>query len=123
MKQPPTARRWRSMPSWRPRVAGSGTLFTATVSVVAACATVVPGTPVGADAGPQMVVDPTLLDTGTYPTKPRPALGIAGTPLKGAIVEAQRMANYVVGPWEVDPALKARHPIGAFVLDSTEAYR
>lgn len=121
MKQPPTARGWRGILSWRPRVAVSGTLFTATVSVVAACATVVPGTPVSAGNGPQMVVDPTLLDTGAYPTKPRPALGMAGTPQTGVIVEAQRMANYVVGPWEVDPALKARHSTGALVLDSTEA--
>lgn len=76
------------------------------VLTVAGCSTAVPGRPVKAAApvgggG----VDVALLDPGNYPTKPRPPLGVAGDATKGAWVEARRMADNVVGPWEVDPAL------------------
>lgn len=101
------------------------TALTAAVSMVAGCTTVVAGVPTtagrGPYKGPQLVVDATLLDVGSYPVEPQPALGTAGTPARGAIVEAQRMANYVLGPWEVDPALKAQDPMGAQVFNSTEA--
>ncbi len=50
------------------------------------------------------VVDDALLDPGNYPTRPTP-LGAAGDPTIGALVEARRMADYVTGPWEADPAL------------------
>lgn len=46
---------------------------------------------------------PALLNPGNYPTKPHKPYGGAGE--AGLIVEGQRMADYVVGPWEVDPAL------------------
>ncbi|KUI37557.1 hypothetical protein AU194_21560 [Mycobacterium sp. GA-2829] len=103
-----------------------GALLAAAVSMVVACTTVVPGAPViagnGAQLkGPQMVVDPTLLAVGAYPTRPRPALGAAGTPVQGVLVEAQRMANFVVGPWEVDPALKTQNSFGARVLTDAGA--
>lgn len=101
--------------------------LTAVVSMVAGCTTVVAGVPItagkGPPKGPQLVVDPTLLDVGSYPVEPQPALGSAGTPARGAMVDAQRMANYVLGPWELDPALKAQDPMGAQVLNSTEALK
>ncbi|MFD4293670.1 hypothetical protein ACFWPA_05710 [Rhodococcus sp. NPDC058505] len=47
-------------------------------------------------------VDPAALDTGDYPTDPAPAFGNA-TPEEVAPVDGQRMAEFVVAPWEVDP--------------------
>lgn len=101
-------------------------LLAAAVSLVVACTTVIPGTPVIAGNGaqlkvPQLVVDPTLLNVGPYQTKPRPALGTAGSHEEGVLIEAQRMANFVVGPWEVDPALKEQNSFGARVLTDTDA--
>jgi hypothetical protein len=52
-------------------------------------------------------VDASKLDAGNYKTTPRAALGEAGKPEVGALLEAQRLANYVTGPWEVDPSLTA----------------
>ena len=99
--------------------------LTMVVSMVAGCTTVVAGLPLTVGKvphkGPQLVVDPSLLDGGPYPVKPQPALGTAGTPLRGAMVDAQRMANYVLGPWEVDLALKTQYSMGALALNNTEA--
>jgi hypothetical protein len=78
-------------------VLGAATLLTA-------CTSEVSGSPVTAAGPPPGTVDIAGLDVGNYPTTPAP-LGTAGSPEVGAIVEAQRMANYVTGPWEVDPAL------------------
>lgn len=44
-----------------------------------------------------------LLVTGPYPTEPTAAMGLAGP--RGLVIEGQRMAEYVVGPWEVDATL------------------
>ena len=75
---------------------------------LAGCTTLHTGSPVRASDGPPPgAVDTTLLDPGNYPTKPRAPLGAAGTPAKGALLDAQRMADYVIGPWEADPALIA----------------
>lgn len=69
------------------------------------CTSTVAGSAVRASGGPAPgAVDTSLLDAGNYPTKPTP-LGTAGSDVVGRIVEAQRMANYVTGPWEVDPTL------------------
>lgn len=82
----PRARRLRSLAGWL-----------LPVLLVTACATTTTGQAVrDADAPP-------LLDTGNYPTTPNPPLGPAGD--AGAVYEAHRMAEAVVGPWEVDPAL------------------
>lgn len=43
-----------------------------------------------------------LLDTGKYPTTPGHPVGTAGSEATGAVLEAQRMAEYVVGPWQVN---------------------
>jgi hypothetical protein len=51
------------------------------------------------------VVDPTLLNPGNYPITPRPPLGTARDADEGSLLDAQRMADDVTGPWEVDPAL------------------
>ncbi|MGE2818243.1 DUF7373 family lipoprotein [Mycobacterium heidelbergense] len=74
------------------------------VIVVAGCSA--PPKPPTSPAGG---ADVTSLDPGHYPTKPNSSLGNAGDAVKGGWVEARRMANNVVGPWEVDPALTEVH--------------
>ncbi len=60
----------------------------------------------------------TTLDTGNFPTKPRQPLGTAGP--DGSMIEAQRMADFVTGPWEVDPTLTGRYSIGAAIVDPAQ---
>jgi hypothetical protein len=52
---------------------------------------------------PAPIVSADKLDVGGYPTTPRPALGVAGNAPAGIVAEAQHMADFVVGPWDVDP--------------------
>ena len=88
----------------------------------AACSTTVDGSAVkesGAAPGP--TVDISKLDVGPYPTQPGQPLGVTGDPLRGVLVEAQRMANNVVGPWEVDSTLTGWFGFGATVLQSADA--
>lgn len=79
------------------------------VAVTAGCGSTMDGTATkststSAAAG---AVDASQLDHGNYAIEPRQALGEAGKPEVGALLEAQRLANYVTGPWEVDAALTA----------------
>lgn len=76
-----------------------------TAAAVAACTTVVDGAAVWAPGEAPPGVDVALLDTGNYPRTPQPPLGAAGTPLKGLLLDAARMASHVVGPWEIDTRL------------------
>ncbi|MDO8942797.1 MAG: hypothetical protein Q7U75_06410, partial [Desulfobacterales bacterium] len=103
----------------RRRARACAALLTATSLILSACTTVVQGLPVNASGRP-LTVDTALLDVGNYPTKLRPPLGTAGTPLAGAINDGQRMGNHVVGPWEVDPTLKSTYAMGARVLTSPD---
>lgn len=64
------------------------------------------------------IVSPALLDAGTYPTAPRPPLGTAGDPRAGAIADAHNLADFVVGPWEVDDALITPYLATYYLLDS-----
>lgn len=50
-------------------------------------------------------VDVSALDPGNYPTKPLPPMGNGGDRQHVAVLEANRIAEVVVGPWEVDPAI------------------
>jgi hypothetical protein len=94
--------------------------YIALVSVAllsAACATEVEGSAVkesGAKSGP--TVDVSKLDVGPYPTQPSQPLGTTGDPSRGVLVEAQRMANNVIGPWEADAAVTKLFGFGASVL-------
>ena len=54
-------------------------------------------------------VDAAELNPGNYPTKPLAPLGAADSPRRGAVLEAQRLADAVVGPWEVDAAIAEPH--------------
>lgn len=61
-------------------------------------------------------VDAAQLDSGQYPTEPLAPLGTAGTVDGGKRAEAHRMAPYVVGPWQVDPALVKGTPPVSILL-------
>lgn len=54
---------------------------------------------------PTPVVDLAQLDVGNYPTKPRD-LGMAGTPEQARTVEAQRLANHIPLPSDIDPRFR-----------------
>ncbi|HEX7824652.1 MAG TPA: hypothetical protein VF477_07125, partial [Mycobacterium sp.] len=88
-------------------------LLVAVVALVAGCTTVVDGSAVKTAGGPPAgTVDVALLDPGNYPTKPKPPMGVAPNPVTGSLLDAQRMADFALGPWEVDPTLTARNPFG-----------
>ncbi|HYZ66974.1 MAG TPA: hypothetical protein VE666_04070 [Mycobacterium sp.] len=98
--------------------------YIALVSVVllsAACSSAVDGSAVKESAPQVPKIDVSKLDVGPYPTQPSQPLGVAGDPQRGVLVESQRMANNVVGPWEVDPALTGWFGFGATVLPNVEA--
>jgi hypothetical protein len=89
---------------------------TAAVAVVVAvgsagCGTAMDGTATRPSTTPS-TVDAAQLSVGNYPTTPRPALGPAGNAERGSLLEAQRLANYVTGPWDVDPQLLTPVPFG-----------
>ncbi|MCB9441826.1 MAG: hypothetical protein H6523_16450 [Mycolicibacterium sp.] len=73
--------------------------------VLIGCARVHSGSAVRAEGYDVGTVYPALLDTGNYPTKPRDPLGIAGNAAAGALLEAHRLADYVVVPFQVDSTL------------------
>ncbi len=74
--------------------------------LLAGCTSVVPGAAQRAAGGPPAgAVDPALLDHGNYPVTALPPMGVAGTPAKGALLDARRMGDFVIGPWQVDPEL------------------
>lgn len=88
-----------------------------TLVATAGCSLSVPGVAVKAPGGPPPgAVDESNLVTGNYPTTPAPPLGAAGSPGDGSLIDARRMANNVVGPWEVDGSLVTPSPLRAMVL-------
>jgi hypothetical protein len=92
------------------------------VTLLSGCSTAVEGSAVkGEKAPPPPSVDVSKLDVGPYPTDPGAPLGVAGNPMRGALIEAQRMANNVVGPWEVDSTLTKWFGLGAMVLKSPDS--
>jgi hypothetical protein len=95
--------------------------FVSVALLSAACSTAVDGVAVKEPGAPAPTVDISKLDVGPYPTQPSQPLGVTGDPLRGVLVEAQRMANNVVGPWEVDSTLTGWFGFGATVLQSAEA--
>jgi hypothetical protein len=90
----------------RLRVPFSWMLATVLVSGVAGCTSIVAGSVVKAvDAATVRGANPSALDPGKYPAKPRAPYGNANSAGGGAVIEAHRMAANVVLPDEVDPAL------------------
>ncbi|MEZ0052164.1 hypothetical protein ABIA30_003176 [Mycobacterium sp. MAA66] len=83
-----------------------------TALLVAGCSHDQSGQAEKAQAAPQSAaVDLNLLGSGNFPIKPVPTLGSAGSGAQGAMIDARRMADSVVGPWEVDPTMVV--PTGA----------
>lgn len=97
----------------------------ALISVVAllatACTSTVEGSAVKAGGASGPALDFDRLDPGRFPTEPRDPLGSAGDPMLGVVLEGQRLADHVIGPWEVDPAIKDWFGLGAMVLPRAEA--
>jgi hypothetical protein len=105
------------------RVIRGGVAVLAAAALVAGCGTKTdqPGT--SSTASKPGAVDVSALDVGNYPTKPQPALGAAGTPARSAITDAQRLADFVLGPWDVDPTLIGSYASTALVLKGADALR
>lgn len=86
-------------------------LAAASVIALAGCATTITGkamrAPDSADSDGAVVA---LMDTGPYATAAGHPYGAVGPDdVSGqALLEAQRMAEFVTGPWEVDAAMRAR---------------
>jgi len=88
------------------RAARCAMSLAAAAVITASCTTAVSGDPRRAPGGPPPgAADIALLDVGNYPVAPRPPLGTATNPTIGARLDAIRMADYVVGPWQVDPGI------------------
>ncbi|GAB7067019.1 hypothetical protein H7J06_20835 [Mycobacterium hodleri] len=79
--------------------------------------------PTSSSAAPRPVISPSLLDVGRYPTAPRPPLGLAGNPAVGAVSDAQHMADFVVGPWQVDDKLVGTYLNSFYVLSSASVLK
>ncbi|WP_156526219.1 DUF7373 family lipoprotein [Mycobacterium adipatum] len=79
---------------------------------LAGCSNAVDGTAQQAAGPAPDTVDVALLDPGNYSTEPLDPMGAAEVPAAGALLEAVRMADFVVGPWDVDPALVEANPFG-----------
>jgi hypothetical protein len=77
----------------------------AVVLGVSACGATTPGAATIASESPSATVDVGQLNPGAYPTTAAAPMGNADGEQAGREVEGRRMAGYVVGPWQVDPAL------------------
>ncbi|MDH6243081.1 hypothetical protein [Mycobacterium sp. OTB74] len=92
-------------------------VIAASVLVLAGCAHNESGKAEKPAGGPSPgAVEVNLLGSGNFPVKPMGPLGTAGAPLTGALIDARRMADYVVGPWEVDPRMVLPSPSRAMVI-------
>ncbi|MYR08269.1 hypothetical protein GTV32_19070 [Gordonia sp. SID5947] len=92
------------MRNWQPMVRCVGVV--AAITAIAGCTTQGQATSESAASGQtsEPSVDVAALDTGNYPTDPRPAFGKA-TQDNILQVEGQRMAQFVVVPFEIDEDL------------------
>ncbi len=80
---------------------------TAAVSLLAGCTTVTTG-----DATKDPSFKPgdaivSLLNPGNYPTAPKPGPALKPGAESGRLIDAERLGEFVVGPWEVDPTLSS----------------
>lgn len=92
--------------------------------VIAACgsATTDQATPTTQPAPPTTpIVSPDALDVGRYPTTPRPALGVAGNAPAGIAAEAQHLADFVVGAWDVDPDMVSPYLSSTYLVTAPTA--
>lgn len=82
------------------------TAMGACAALITGCSSTTTGTPTTAAAGPDSGANVAIMDTGPYDTASSKPFGTAGDdPESGKLLEAHRMADFVVGPWEVDAEL------------------
>jgi hypothetical protein len=92
--------------------------------MIAACgsSTTDDATPTNQPAPPPTpIVSPDALDVGNYPTTPRPALGVAGDAPAGIVAEAQHLADFIVGAWDVDPDLVTPYLSSTYLVTAPQA--
>lgn len=89
--------------------------------LLSACAQVHTGSEERGPGFDANAVQPSLLDTGNYPTKPRDPLGNAGSTSEGAVLEGHRLADFVVIPFQIDPNLTNPRVANSGVLDTPES--
>ncbi|WP_232518807.1 hypothetical protein [Mycobacterium intracellulare] len=89
---------------WAPRSLARFAVIVAVIAV-GGCSTVVTGSAIKSGGPAPASANAALLDPGNYPRLPRPPLGNVADDAAGRRVEAQRMADMVAGPWEVDATL------------------
>ncbi|ASL12317.1 hypothetical protein MYCODSM44623_05643 (plasmid) [Mycobacterium intracellulare subsp. chimaera] len=80
-------------------------LITAGIALSSGCSSVVTGNAVKSGGPAPAAANAALLDPGNYPRRPRPPLGNVADDAAGHRVEAQRMADMVTGPWQIDDKL------------------
>jgi len=78
---------------------------TAAVSLLAGCTTVTNGEATKDPSFKPGDAIVSLLNPGNYPTAPKPGPALKPGAETGRIIDGERMADFVVGPWEVDPQL------------------
>lgn len=87
--------------------------------VVAGCSTTTTGTSRFGGSLSDPEPDVSQLRTGNYQIKPSTPFFSAGpNPLAQSIVESTRMAEYVVGPWEIDASVTKPGAIGTGTMTS-----
>ncbi len=77
----------------------------AAVALLAGCTTVTNGSATKDPSFKPGDAIISLLNPGNYPTAPKPGSALKPGPETGRIYDGERMGEYVVGPWEVDPQL------------------
>lgn len=114
---------WGAARAWR-----SAAAVAATAMVIAGCgSSAAPGggttsAPPPTSGTASGAVDLGALQVGNYPVKPNAPLGSTGTESKGRQLQARQMANFVVGPWEIDPTLLQTYTrFSALVLKNADA--
>jgi hypothetical protein len=96
-------------------------LVTAVVAVCAGCTTVEQGRAVRDPQADPKAATVALLDPGNYPTKPRPPLGTAGNAYEGAKIESRRLSEYLVMPFQLDPAMDHMYTMASGVIKAPSA--
>jgi hypothetical protein len=99
---------------------GVSAVLSALLAIVIGCSSTTSGVGVKTPVSSTSPVNASMLDPGRFPTTPQPQAGAAGSDQAGRLAEGHRMANYTIGPWQVDPALSAHLAGDVAVLDAYE---
>ncbi len=78
---------------------------TAAVSLLAGCTTVTSGDATKDPSFKSGDAIVSLLNPGNYPTAPKPGPALKPGAESGRLIDTERLGEFVVGPWEVDPTL------------------